>query len=224
MRSLITLMLILLSAACFAIEEKQEIDVIAVDYPPYTSPTLPSYGSNFSLLSEYAKSHFRISIKPFFLPPARANRLIKDGNWCISFYPPNENNKSARFVALSSDNVSIGFYRLQQQGQFKWQSLNELNGKMVALLRSNHIGKMHEHFINAGIQLVYVESVEQGLRQVLKGRVDYAFGDELALLEAQLSEAQRQKLQFSESVVHKAKIGFFYNTECKNRLFNTTEK
>jgi polar amino acid transport system substrate-binding protein len=224
MKSLLTSFFALLSVACFAVDKIHVIDVIVLDYPPYSSPTLPSYGSSFSLLSQYANSHFRIKIKPFFVPPARANRLIKDGNWCLSFYPPGENNESARFVPLSNDMVKIGFYRLLKAGRFHWKTLSELRGKIVAVLRSNETGKMHKGFIDSGLQLVYVESVKQGIQLVLKGRVDYAFGDSLALLETELTEAQKKTLQFSESAVHQARIVFFYNIQCADNIFNLIEK
>ena len=219
MKSLFSLFLSLLwLSSCYA-NERLNIDVIAVNYPPYTSPNAADYGSSFSLLSKYAQSHFRVSITPLFLPPARANRVIKDGGWCLSFYPPSNDNKLSRFVPLSDDIVSIGLYRLKKQDRFHWSKLEELSGKVVALLRSNVIGKMHQRFIDAGIELVYVESIEQGLQMVLKDRVDYAFGDNLALPETSFSEDEKSKLQFSESSFYSTKIGFFYNSECENTLF-----
>ena len=213
------LALALLTCSCLAADEQQSINVIAVNYPPYTSPKLADYGSTFSLLNKYAQIHFRVAISPSFLPPARAHRVIKNGAWCLSLYPPAEENTASRFVALSNDVVSLGFYRLQKTGVFRWQSLNELSGKIVALLRTSAVGQMHQRFLDAGLTLVYVESVEQGLNLVLKERVDYAFGDNLALSESLLSAAQRQKLQFSESKVYQAKIGFFYNIDCEAHLY-----
>ncbi|WP_157826702.1 hypothetical protein [Colwellia sp. 12G3] len=199
--------------------ERLKVDVIAVDYPPYTSLKLPGYGSSFSLLSQYAQSHFSVTPIPLFLPPARANRVIKDGHWCLSFYPPKKDDKYARFVSLSDSIVKIGFYRLRKNERFKWAELKELKGKIVALLRPNVIGIMHQSFLDAGMQMVYVESIEQGLQLVLKNRVDYAFGDNLVLSESGLSDDQQLRLQFSESSVHNAKIGFFYNIECEQKLF-----
>ena len=202
--------------------ERPNIDVIAVNYPPYTSPDAADYGSSFSLLTQYAQSHFRVSLTPMFLPPARANRIIKDGHWCLSFYPPSSDNKLSQFVPLSDDIVSIGFYRLKEQDRFHWSKLEELSGKMITLLRANKVGKMHQRFIDAGIQLVYVESVEQGLQLVLKKRVDYAFGDNLALSETSFSDDEKGRLQFSESSFYSTKIGFFYNSECEKKLFVST--
>jgi polar amino acid transport system substrate-binding protein len=219
MKSLTYLLLSLLWLSKAFANERLNIDVIAINYPPYTSPSAPDYGSNFSLLSKYAKSHLRVSITPLFLPPARANRIIKDGHWCLSFYPPRNDNKLSRFVSLSDNLVSIGFYRLKKKESFQWSKLEELSGKMVAILRSNIIGKIHQSLINAGLKIVYVETIEQGLQLVLKSRVDYAFGDNLVLSETSLSEDQKRKLQFSESSFHTAKIGFFYNSKCENKLF-----
>jgi len=222
MKSLIALLLSLLWLSSSYAIERLNIDVIAVNYPPYTSPSAGDYGSSFSLLTKYAQSHFRVPITPLFLPPARANRIIKDGHWCLSFYPPSKDNKLSRFVPLSDDIVSIGFYRLKQQEGFHWSKLEELSGKVVALLRANKVGEMHQSFIDAGMQLVYVESIEQGLQLVLKNRVDYAFGDNLTLPETRFSEDEKSKLQFSESAFYTTKVGFFYNSECEKKLFVST--
>jgi polar amino acid transport system substrate-binding protein len=219
MKSLTSILLSLLWLSSAYANERLNIDVIAVNYPPYTSPSAVDYGSSFSLLTKYAQSHLRVSLTPMFLPPARANRVIKDGHWCLSFYPPSNDNKLARFVPLSDDIVSIGFYRLKKEDRFHWAKLEELSGKMVALLRANAIGKLHQRFIDAGMQLVYVESIEQGLELVLKNRVDYAFGDNLSLPETHFSEDEKRKLQFSESSFYTTKIGFFYNSKCEERLF-----
>lgn len=222
MKSLIFL-LILLSSSCLAVDKKQQVDVIAVDYPPYTSPESPNDGSNFSLLREYADLHFRVSIKPHFLPPARAHRYINSDDWCLSFYPPAKDNKLVRFIALSEKDVSIGFYRLKQSQDFRWNTLGELKGKTIALLRANSKGKMHQTFIDAGLVLVHVESIEQGLQLVIMKRVDYAFGDNLSLSGNSLTVEERQSLQFSETKVHVAKIGFYYNIQCETLLFTTAE-
>jgi len=219
MKSLTSLFISLLWLSSSYANERLNIDVIAVNYPPYTSPSAVDYGSSFSLLTKYAQSHFRVSLTPMFLPPARANRVIKDGHWCLSFYPPSNDNKLSRFVPLSDDIVSIGFYRLKEQDRFYWSKLEELSGKMVALLRANKVGQMHQSFIDAGIQMVYVESIEQGLQLVLKARVDYAFGDNLSLSETSFSEDEKGRLQFSESSFYTTKIGFFYNSECEDKLF-----
>jgi len=219
MKSILTLFISLLCLSNSYANERLNIDVIAVNYPPYTSPDAADYGSSFSFLTKYAKSHFRVPITPLFLPPARANKVIKDGQWCLSFYPPSNDNKLSRFVPLSDDIVSIGFYRLKEQNRFHWSKLEELSGKVVALLRANAIGKMHQRFIDAGMQLVYVESIEQGLELVLRKRVDYAFGDNLSLPETHFSDDEKRKLQFSESAFYTTKVGFFYNSECEDKLF-----
>lgn len=224
MKSLSLLLLCLISFFCLSDDVKPNVDVIAVDYPPYTSPKSPNNGSSFYLLDKYAKLHFRVSLSPLFLPPARANLLIKKGQWCLSFYPPVEDNNLSRFVPLSDDTVSLGLYRLKESTRFYWKDLNDLRGKIVALLRPKTIGKMHQVFLSAGIQLVYVESIDQGLQLVLKKRVDYAFGDNLALAEAQLSTIQKQQLQFSQTVVHTAKIGFYYNIQCEEQLFSLAQQ
>ena len=225
MQGFIFLLVTILTFNCIAGSEPEPgtVDVIAVEYPPYTSSTEPHFGKSFELLSAYAQKHFHLPITPMFLPPARANRIVKESNWCLTFYPPPQGHDLAKFVPLSNEIVRFGFYRLLQPGIFQWQSLNELNGKLVALLRPNVKGQLHQDLINAGINLVFVESVEQGIQLLLKRRVDYAFADNSALSQSSISDRDKSTLQFSKSSVLSANVGFFYNTQCKDRLFKNVE-
>jgi len=215
--------LVILLSICFFISSasaaKETIDVIAIDYPPFTSKNSPDYGISFSLLSKYAKEHMQVSVLPYFLPPARAQHTITKGDWCLSFYPPSTGNELSRFIPLSDDMIQLGLYRIKASSAFTWEQLSELKGKSVALLRANTRGKMHQRFIDAGLNIVYVESVEQGIMLMLKYRVDFSFGDVSALERSTLSLIDRRKIQFSDSYISKTHIGFFYNTRCKERLF-----
>lgn len=199
-------------------EQRQTVELIAVEYPPYTSEHVEGYGSVVQLVSKYAEQNFSVDILPRFYPPARAQKLIAEGDWCLSLYPPQKTNLGARFIPLSDETVALTLFRLKQSTPFKWEKLSELKGKSVAMLRSGTPSSTFSQLTDAGLTVVYVESVEQGLRLILKSRVDFAFGDEQALLGIQLGEKNRAKLQLAETSLQEARVGVFYNINCEAKL------
>ena len=136
--------------------------VIAVEYPPFLTSESKTFGSNFVLLKQYADIHFKVGYEPNFIPPGRAQLIMEQGEWCISFYPPRQNNKKTKFVLLSPEPVKLGLYRLTQDNKFNYSSLSELEGS-VAILRSNDLGPILIKLEDAGLELVHLETIEQGL-------------------------------------------------------------
>lgn len=201
--------------------EKEKIEVVSVEYPPYASKHLEGYGSVFRLMSEYASENLLVDLLPSFVPPARADKMMEDGDWCLSIYPPKKGDTSARFVSLSSDTVKLKLIRLAQRDNFEWSQLSELKGKSTAILRSKTPNTLQKKLTEAGVTLVYVGTVEQGLLMLLKKRVDFAFGDQSAMLGSKIGQKNIEKLQISQSSLHEAKIGFFYNTACEAKIFGS---
>ncbi|MBU2972107.1 hypothetical protein KO527_22475 [Pseudoalteromonas sp. C2R02] len=155
--------------------------MISIEYPPFTSNDINGYGINFKLLEKYATDNFKTPYQPLFVPPARAQKLMRTSDWCISFYPPKPNDKYAKFLPLSDEVIKLGLYRLKNYKPFEWQQLSELKNKSVALLRPSKEGPIHQQLIEAKMKLVFVETVEQGLSMLIHKRVDYAFGDNTAI-------------------------------------------
>jgi len=205
-----------------AIWSKQSIDVIAIEYPPFTSNYATGYGINFKLLDKYATHNLKTTYQPLFVPPARAQKLIRTNDWCLSFYPPKPNDKYAKFQPLSEEVVKLGLYRIKSHRPFQWQQLSELKNKTVALLRPSKEGPIHQQLKQAQMRLVFVETVEQGLSLLLHKRVDYAFGDNTAIDKTSIGKENKDKLQFSKSHLMQAQVGFFYNTRCEHKLFTET--
>lgn len=76
---------------------------------------------------------------------------------------------------------------------------------------------MHKMLEDAGLKLVHLETVEQGIHMLLAGRVDYAFGDNTSL--ETYSHIERvNTLQFSDVSLSEYPIGFYYNTDCQSKL------
>lgn len=218
------LSLILVSCISTSIAS-ETVDVLSMDYPPFTAEADGENGPLFRLLRDYAREHMPTKrIRPVFVPPARASLLLSKGEYCLSFYPPPEHQEEFEFIKLSDETVKLGFIRARQAGAFVWKDLSELKGKSSAILRPSRSGRVHEMAVDAGMEVVYVDSIRQGLMMLKKGRVDYAFGDNNTL--ARLSESagmNKDDYQFSETSLFETTVGITVRKSCKEDLFAPAE-
>lgn len=202
--------------------QKEQVKLITVEYPPYISEHVDGYGDVFKLISEYAAENLIVDISPNFLPPARAQKMIEDGNWCLSTYSIRLKGTDAKFITLSDETVTLTLIRLTQSEKFQWTELSELKGKRVAMLRSYTKGLLQTNFTEAGLDIVSVGTIEQGLSMLLLNRVDLVFGDQKIITNSKFGQENKAKLQISETSLHEAKIGFFYNIDCEKKIFGPT--
>jgi len=193
--------------------------VIAIEYPPYVSSKLADFGSTSLLLQVYARQHFKLPLRFVFLPPARAQRKIHRGSWCISFYPPKFNNHDAIFVPLSSEVVQLGLYRIKKNSEFTYHDLSELSGN-VAVLRSIKPSNDIKALQQAGLNIVFVESLRQGFEMMKVNRVQYVVGDNKTL-QTHFSRQSSHQFQFATQPLKQVQVGFFYNKHCKSKLFTS---
>lgn len=215
LRKILFFVSIYFSPSIFAIDIEQH-QVIAVEYPPFTSSTDELGGLAFKYLAQWQSKHFITApLTPLFLPPARAQLAVKSDSWCWSFYPPVDDLHQVRFIQLSQFNVKLGFYRIKQIKPFTYESLSELKGARVAVLRAASVGELHSNLLNAGLLLQYVETVEQGLNLLLHKRVDLAYGDNLSINDMPFSAEQRKLLQFNHTPLSETPVGVYFNSQCR---------
>lgn len=198
------------------------IKVLATEYPPFTTNHAPDNGICFRYLNMFLQKELGgVEFEAIFVPPARAQMLVDGGAHCISFYPPSKVDKDYGFFPLGDgERVKLGLIRKRQSGAFEWDNLSELSGSSVAMLRRTDDSRMRESFIENGVSVVSVETVLQGVRMLEKGRVDYAFGDDLSLSYFSAHEGRSfEHLQFSVSYLQEVQIGFFYRKDCIERIF-----
>ncbi len=207
---------LLTAVLCYAEDPmRTEVQVIAIEYPPFTTVERPDRGLGFALLNaRLGASPFQISAE--FLPPARAQRHMLHGHWCASFYPPAPSDTDALELRLDAEPVRLGLYRLRQSAPFRWSGLEELKGRRVAMLRANtRTAGPGAQMLEAGLILVDVETPGQGLQLLLRGRVDYSFGDSFSgreLMQALALDPAR--VQFSDSDFGTVPIGLWLNRLC----------
>lgn len=193
------------------------VDVVAIEYPPFTSAKTQSNGLAFELLNNVEHENV-IQWRPLFVPPKRAAKLIAANEWCASFYPVRDQKEQFRQYKLSESIVKLGLLRLRGTSLFQWQDLNELRGKSVALLRTNEGSPFIHQFKSAGLSIVFVEKVHTALEMVLLERVDLAFADSELIARVQLPENEKNKLQFSKTVLLETPISIFINPSCGVKL------
>lgn len=203
--------LLLLLLSMFKVMAKpHDVEVVAIQYPPFTDPAYPNNGIAFSMLNSALEDNQLIEILPTFLPPARAQAQLLKDDWCLSFYPPRP-GFDAEYLPLSDTEVKLGFATLGAPA--KWHDFGYFSGKKVAMLRTFKTSKLQQDLLLSGAEIVEIELIEQGFDLLLKQRVDFAFSDDYSLLAEQLS-LQGAKLFFSESIVQSLPIGVHLNVQC----------
>lgn len=196
------------------------IEVIAVEYYPFTTNAIPSGGIAFELLNELSVNK-KYRWKPKFLPPKRAYYKVESDDWCASFYPPHGGGNYTIY-SIGDDVVHIGLIRLTKTSSFSWSSLTALSGKSLAMLRTGPDSDYLKRFKNAGMEIVFVETVQQAAMMVFLNRVDLAMIDNISY--SYLSLEQKQKLQFSNTYLNSMKLRLFVNNKCNLSLPTSREK
>lgn len=187
-------------------------DVIAIEYPPFTSEKENRGGIAFELLFHaYPDENFKVEI----LPPKRAFRRISNGQWCYSFYPPVQGDEF-QSILLSNQHIKIGLVRLKQNIDFEWTALSDLKKLKVALLRTGDNSLFARQFSKAGLTIIYVETVDQGVNLLRKKRVDLAIYDNYTF--SHLSDEEKAGIQFSNNTFISTPITLFVNPKCNYSL------
>lgn len=187
------------------------VDVHAIEFPPYTSETMKDYGVAFNALSKHLLES-GIEITPKILPPARAAKELEEGNWCLSFYPP-YNKQFTQQVFLNEYPVHLGLFADEN---YSWQELSELSNMRIAILRS-YTGKSELIMLLKKAQLIIieVETVEQGLKLLLKDRVDFVFAEDASItyLKAKL-KLKEKRIYFTGRPLLTTRINIWVNLAC----------
>jgi len=216
MRPLLLCLCLIFSAVSVRAET---LKIIAVDYPPFTTSKREDSGTVFALIRQWLiENGSDISVQPVFDPPARAQVMIEAGNWCASLYPPVKN--TGHFLQISNRSVDIGFLRRRVEAAFTWDGPGFFAGKKVAVLRARTTSGLLGPLKEAGADFIDVETVQQGIRLLMAGRVDYAFADHLALSRFPAASDERLSLEFSKTILRRYPIGLFVSDRCIHHFPN----
>ncbi len=192
---------------------RPEVDVLAIEYPPFTSEQLADFGVSFNKLNLLIGQEF--SIRPIFLPPARAQLTVNGEEWCLSFYPRSKDESDSQQFRLFEDEVKLTLITRRDSLLTSWNDLAELAGKSIAVLRVQAQNPFLDQFTSAGIELVYVESTEIAMQMVIKGRTDFAMGDSVSLGYFQQQNSVYESLTMSDTVIKTTRLMIEANPTCQ---------
>lgn len=191
-------------------ESPTRVDVLAIEYHPFTTIKEATGGIAFELLNRKTKSS-NIKWRPEFVPPKRAYQMINEQDWCASFYPIPD-TQASNILELSDYSVAIGLVRKKQNTRFNWQTLGEFSGQSIALLRTGQDSPFAQQFVNSELNIVFVDSIYAAVQMVVLGRVELAMFDNYSF--NQLEVNTRADLQFSETSLMKTQVKLYTNPNC----------
>ncbi|WP_394129405.1 hypothetical protein [Shewanella maritima] len=189
----------------------QTMEVIALEYPPYISTSLPNNGEAFNTVqTELAKSG--IDLQANFLPAARAFNEVSKNQWCASFHPPIPVTAQHTLVITKKELVQLRLHRMLEPNEFVG---TEINGKVIAQLRMIEPKGVTKGFVDQGAELFLVESLPQAVSLLLKNRVDYIYADSAALeFAAKQQNLLPTFLQASSIAFREFPVGIWFNNQC----------
>lgn len=191
------------------------IEVLAIEYPPFTSTQLADFGLSFRLLhTSLISTSFKI--QPRFLPSARAQKQVDSGQWLASFYPPTAPVPAAyQKVPLAEGLLQIGLFRRMPESPasaFRWSTLGELAGWKVAIGRRSHEGPLSQALTQASVEVVPVDGLNQAFQLLDRGRVDAVFAEKLSgFFVIQSLGLLGHQFQFSETVFEEIPVAVWVN-------------
>lgn len=170
-------LVLIVSAPGQAQETLRHLPVVAIEYPPFVSQELPGSGVSFVLLNRLLAPHGWYA-EGDFLPPARAAQRVQEADsWVLSFFPA-PSRPDVTVVKLGEADIRYSLFRRREKAPFRWQSLNELQGRSVVMHRQSADSADAHAFREAGMEVVFVNELEQAVQMVLSGRADYLLAAE----------------------------------------------
>ena len=169
------------------------------EWPPYLGEQLAHSGVASRIVAE-AFALEGIAVDWEFHPWARSLRLAEQGKRDGSAVWLSSAERESKFF-ISDPVVESGYYLFHRKNHaFDWNDVEDLRGLRIAGTRGYDYGEAFERAEAAGeLEVARLTGDEQGLRQLLAGRVDLFPVDKVVgfdLLYQKFSAAERQRLSF----------------------------
>ncbi len=163
---------------CLATER---IQIVTNDYEPFVSsnPEKPGF------ILEVVKKLFELANIPLevkFYPWRRCEKLVEAGEVfaALPYFKNEDRVNRFEFSRPLANSVNRFFYSVDRFPEgFSWSSLNSFIDKKIAAVSGYWYIKS---FKRAGISMVMVNSDEQSIAMLLKGRADFSLMDEMTAL------------------------------------------
>ena len=169
------------------------------EWPPYLGESLPHHGVASRIVEEAFASQ-GITVQWEFHPWARSLKMAEQGLRDGSAVWLNNPQRQQHFH-VSAPVVESGYYLFHRKDDaFDWSGIDDLRGLRIAGTRGYDYGDAFQRAEAAGdLEVMRLTSDEQGLRQLLAGRVDLFPVDKVVgfdLLYQHFSPAERRRLSF----------------------------
>ncbi|TRO24391.1 transporter substrate-binding domain-containing protein [Ectopseudomonas mendocina] len=195
MRYAFLLLVLMLSSA----QAAEQVRLTNGEWPPYLGETLPHHGVASRIVAE-AFALQGVEVQWEFHPWARSLKMAEQGTrdgsavWLA-------NPEREQHFHISEPVVESGYYLFHHKTHaFDWNDVADLRGLRIAGTRGYDYGEAFQRAEAAGeLEVVRLTGDEQGLRQLLAGRIDVFPVDKVVgfdLLYKKFSAAERQRLSF----------------------------
>ncbi|MGP0174248.1 substrate-binding periplasmic protein [Pseudomonas sp. NCHU5208] len=193
-------LLVLLMLLSFASAQAAEtIRLTNGQWPPYLGVELPHKGIASRIVAE-AFALEGIDVQWEFHPWARSLKMAADGQRDGSaIWLPSREREERFYISDPVIETHYQFFHLKEH-PFDWHDVEDLRGLRIAATRGYDYGEAFRNAEAAGeVQISHVNSDEQGLRQLLAGRIDLFPLDKVVafdLLYHRFASAEVQRLSF----------------------------
>lgn len=193
------LTLLLLIVVLGSVHAADRVRLTNGEWPPYLGEDLPHHGVASRIVAE-AFALQNVEVQWEFHPWARSLKMAEQGTRDGSAVWLYNREREQRFH-ISDPVVESGYYLFHRKNRhFDWNSVEDLRGLRIAATRGYDYGEAFQQAEAAGeIDVVRLTGDEQGLRQLLAGRIDLFPVDKVVgfdLLYQHFSAAERRLLSF----------------------------
>ncbi|TRO17139.1 transporter substrate-binding domain-containing protein [Ectopseudomonas mendocina] len=182
-----------------SVQAAERVRLTNGEWPPYLGETLPHHGVASRIVAE-AFALQGVEVQWEFHPWARSLKMAEQGQRdgsAVWLYNP---EREQRFH-ISEPVVESGYYLFHLKDRaFDWANIEDLRDLRIAGTRGYDYGEAFQRAEAAGkFEVMRLNGDEQGLRQLLAGRIDLFPVDKVVgfdLLYQKFSAAERQRLSF----------------------------
>ncbi|HEX9447184.1 MAG TPA: transporter substrate-binding domain-containing protein [Dongiaceae bacterium] len=184
----------------------EDVKLATLDWPPYTSPTLPQQGMVSKILQDAARQSGHVLGFGFF-PWVRAMRTGRDDPNYVGYFPAYWTPERAQTCNFSAP-IGIGQVGLVQRRDHpvKWVDLQDLSSLVIGVTAGYSNGSAFDGLVSDGkLHVQPVPADVDNLRMVARGRIPVAVVersvfDYSLLMEPDLRQ-KRSELEFNSQLI-----------------------
>jgi polar amino acid transport system substrate-binding protein len=184
----------------------QDVKLATLDWPPYTSPTLPQKGMVSNILQDAAKQSGH-DLGFGFFPWVRAMRTGRDDPNYVGYFPAYWTPERAQTCNFSKP-IGIGEVGLVQRRDHPvhWSELQDLSNIIIGVTAGYSNGTAFDTMVRDGkLQVQPAPADIDNLRMVARGRIPVAVVErsvfEYSLLTEPDLRQKREELEFNPQLI-----------------------